>query len=84
MTEHKIFDEKKVNKLLATINDFIIGTDLTNAEVDFVLNRLWMNIQSGRVAAMALEKLPYMMIPVMQELADEESPQPTGRPGYIN
>lgn len=84
MVEPNIFDAKKVTKLLDTINDFIIGTKLTNAEIDYVLNHLWMSIQSSRVAVMALEKLPYLMIPVMQQFADKAPPETPPRPGYIN
>lgn len=52
-----VFNVEKVDRLLETITDFILGTKLTNAEMDFVINRLWMQIQSGRVAAMAAEIL---------------------------
>jgi hypothetical protein len=84
MEDHPIFDAKKVDKLLSTIMDFIQGTKLTNAEIDFVINRLWMETQAGRVAAMAVDRIPRMMMIPFEYQEESEPTQPTGRPGYIH
>jgi len=57
----KVFDEEKVEKLLTTIYDFILGTKLTNAEIDYTVNALWMKIMANRVAYQALENIGAMM-----------------------
>lgn len=70
-------DVEKVEKLTKTIMDFLYGTNLTNGEVDYVINTIWSKVMSDRIMYNVMAKLPPMMIVPIDD--EEEKLDPNNR-----
>lgn len=65
-------DVEKVEKLTNTIMDFLYGTNLTNGEVDYVINTVWSKVMSDRIMYNVMSKLPPMMIVPVSDMEEEK------------
>lgn len=65
-------DVEKVEKLTNTIMDFLYGTNLTNGEVDYVINTIWSKVMSDRIMYNVMSKLPPMMIVPVGDMEEEK------------